>query len=491
MRKTILTKQELLAFLTKSAIELGEPSTSTIRREFGRKIFCEGTSLAGGFATGELVGLQRGSSSAAKNPIVFSRSCADLDFGILASAAAIITLMGDTTTHTVLRAKGLGIPVVRLSEDQFKSLNSLPRKSIITVAAGGGDALISLGNLNFPKQNRTKLPKIIKASSVYRKVQVRANIDDCLDADKAHALGADGIGMWRTENFLLKGEAKKGLRLLAKCAVDRSPVKYGDERNLTELLRTELLAILRIWKKGPVVVRLLDSSIEALSGRRKFTESLFGVRGARLGIVYQALATVQLRAIAEALQVVSRSGRICDLQVLIPFVTDAAEIRWYRERFRAISGEITRRGCRQRLSVRFGANIETPRAVITADKLAKVSNFFSLGTNDLTQHTWALDRNCGATEVLESYKLLQIVSYDPFSVLDRLGVGGLIELAISKGRTLRPRLRVGVTGNLGSDIRLIGYFTDLGVDYVSVPVAMLPEVAVAYTRASLSSDKER
>jgi pyruvate,orthophosphate dikinase len=500
MANDSLTPQKILEFILKGGIEEAEPSLEAVLSS-DSKLLTEAQVLTPGTARGTLLPFDKASRPPAPpRAILFCKSCAEVDLSTVDAVDGIITLLGDATSHIVLRARSLGKPVIRVNQKEANVLQSLPTGSVISVIAGQGKAGVFAGEVALRRNvNLTLLGQMATATKDYRTVKIRANIDDHFDASRAHALGADGIGMWRTENFLLRGKQSTLLRLLVSNVLSGQPsaVDEGLEE-LTEAMKSELLLILRESRGAPVVVRLLDLPLAKITGDNvnktpfqsgrlhdsTFKSPLLSIRGARLGIVYPAIASFQLRAVYRAMRKAIRDGISRDLQVLIPFVTHALEIKWYRNLFRQICSTS---GTDVNTSVKFGANIETPRAAITAGSIAELSDFFSFGTNDLTQYAWALDRNFGAAEIIDSYMRSNILSENPFANFDYAGVGSLMEHAIEKGRQSNARLIFGVTGNFGSDIRLVDYFNKLGIRYVSVPVAMIPIVALAYSKESLIS----
>jgi pyruvate,orthophosphate dikinase len=495
--------QTIREFIANGGLERAEPSLDMVELSAGAKLITEAQVLTSGVACASLIPL---SDTVAlfdlqNKPVLLCESCREIELSLVDRVSGIITSVGDVTSHIVLRARALSIPVIRVDEEQKKALESLYYNSVITIIAGRGKASVISGEAKLKNTGDWEyLSEMAITTKPYRAVNVRANIDDHVDASKAMSAGADGIGMWRTENYLLKINRGKVLRqLLSDIACQRSSVNDNKLDEVTEIMTSELLLILKAVQDKPFVIRLLDlplvemltdefsemSDIDELNvSKSKVKNPLLSIRGARLGIVFPEIAIFQLRAVCQAMERSLNEGICPDLQILIPFITYVSEITWYRNIFSHISSSQDISGT-NRYSVKFGANIETPRGAITAGEIAKVSDFFSFGTNDLTQYTWAIDRDSGASEMIDSYIQSDVLAENPFAEFDYPGIGFLIEKAIKDGRASNSKLSLGVTGNFGSQLGLTDYFCDLGINYVGIPVALVPIVALAYAKQFL------
>jgi pyruvate,orthophosphate dikinase len=326
-----------------------------------------------------------------------------------------------------------------------------------------------------------------------RQLGVRANADTPEDAAEARKRGAQGIGLARTEHMFM-GER---LQIVQRVILARSPV---ERQRALEQLETQQVddfeAILEAMDGLPVVVRLLDPPLheflpsrleleqEALrrvrSGRpidelRDMSDQvarweednpMLGLRGVRLGLVLPDLYRMQARAAINAICRRLDAGGNPHLEIMIPLVSTVEELR----RMRAmIEKEIVE--ARERtghdLEVPIGTMIELPRAALTADEIASVADFFSFGTNDLTQMTYGLSRDDAERLFLHQYVEEGILKADPFQTIDRQGVGRLVEVACKEGRAANPDLQLGVCGEHGGDARSIEFFSEVGLDYVS------------------------
>lgn len=502
MKHSNISLREIREFIANGGLEKTEPSLEAVELSPDAKLITEAQVLTPGIAWATLIYYTANDASdiSLGKPILFYTSCSDINFSSIDSVAGIIVSIGDSTSHIVLRARALSIPVVRVDEAKMQRLQAYSN-TVVTVVAGQGKAFIIAGEGKLRNaKSWESLSEMARVTKPYRSIEVRANIDNYIDAAKAYSAGADGIGMWRTENFLLNINRGKALRQLLLDILYR-PTSVDDNslEEVVELMASELLLILRVVQGTPLVVRLLDlplvemltdkSDLETLtfnpSNALNVKNPLLSVRGARLGIVFPKIAVFQLRAIDRAIQKAATENFSPNLHILVPFVTHASEVTWYRNTFADISHDVLGKSRSGIAHIKFGANIETPRAAITADSIATVSDFFSFGTNDLTQYTWAIDRDSGASEMIDSYLSANVLSQNPFAHFDYAGVGLLMEQAVEKGRKSNSKLVFGVTGNFGSHIEMVNYFARLEINYVGVPIALIPIIALAYARQYL------
>jgi pyruvate,orthophosphate dikinase len=504
MESDELNIQEVLEFLSKGGLKSKELSLETLAPEDLNKIIVKPKSLAPGLANGPLVLYREWDYSVSPpvtKPIVFCESCRDLDLFILDYIGGIITIVGDLTSHIVVRANALSIPVVRVDAAQAEAMSRFIGTPCITLAAGCDDAAVFIGNVHFEfRDDWDGFARMARATRAFRALEVKANIDDHNDARKAIEAGADGSGMWRTENYLAKFERGQLLQTAILEALGGKSIEQANGiRELLEIMLAELNLILDQLQESPLVVRLLDFSLADMlkatgysalprSSQILISEAnpLFSIRGARLGIVYPVIAEFQLRAIIMAVARANEIGKNTNIAIQVPFVVHVSEMNWYRSLFFHLASDLllpTDNELYDKLkAVKFGATIETPRAAITAAELARSSDFFCFGTNDLTQYTWAIDRDSGYVEITAPYLKKGILNESPFCSLDRSGVGKLIEYAISSGRGVNPDLKIGGTGIFGNQLDMIGYFCRLGFNYISVSIPHLPFVALGYTQ---------
>jgi len=352
--------------------------------------------------------------------------------------------------------------------------------------------------------------RILSWADKRRRLGVRANADTPTDARIAVVFGAEGIGLCRTEHMFFEEH-----RILAVREMILAETAEGRRAALEKILpmqRQDFVGIFREMGERPVTIRLLDPplheflpneepalsktaaelkiSVEKLRERvRQLHEAnpMLGHRGCRLGITHPEIYETQVRAIFEAAAESIESGLSPQPEVMIPLVGTKAELEKLRvlvdETARKVIGETG-----QKISYRVGTMIEVPRAALRAKEIAESADFFSFGTNDLTQMTFGYSRDDAAT-FLPSYIEKGILAEDPFASLDQAGVGELVAMATQRGRQANVKLKVGICGEHGGDPRSVEFFHGAGLDYVSCSPFRVPIARLAAARATLS-DKE-
>jgi pyruvate,orthophosphate dikinase len=346
-----------------------------------------------------------------------------------------------------------------------------------------------------------------------RRLKVRTNAETPLDADTARRFGAEGIGLCRTEHMFFDPERIGAVRQMI-VAHDTA----GREAALAKLLpfqRRDFAELFRIMAGLPVTIRLLDpplheflphaeaeiAEVAASLGadlatmRQRVSElseanPMLGHRGCRLGITYPEIYKMQARAIFEgAIEVVREGGAAPVPEIMIPLVGTRRELEITRAQVEGVAAEVfAETGITIEYSV--GTMIELPRACVTADKIAEVADFFSFGTNDLTQTTFGLSRD-DAGKFLPTYVEQGIVPKDPFVSLDVEGVGALIRMAAERGRSTKPGLKLGICGEHGGDPSSIAFCEQAGLDYVSCSPYRVPVARLAAAQAALGAGGDR
>ncbi len=363
--------------------------------------------------------------------------------------------------------------------------------------------------------------RLLAHADTVRRLGVRANADSAPDAARAARFGAEGIGLCRTEHMFL-GERRP---LIERVILAEDPSEQAAA--LAELLpvqRDDFAAIFAAMDGRPVTIRLIDPplheflpdltdlavkmAIDEPAGRatdrehrlldavRRLHEDnpMLGLRGVRLAIMVPDLLTTQARAILEAAADHVASGGTVDLEILVPLIVNDRELAVVRAAIDDVAEQVRdERGVR--VECRIGAMIETPRAALTADRIADLADFLSFGTNDLTQMTWGLSRDDGEASFLPRYLDTGLVSSSPFQTIDVDGVGRLVAIAAESARNAQPAIPLGVCGEHGGDPASIEYFDAIGLDYVScspfrVPVARL-EAGRSAIRHIRSTTQER
>jgi pyruvate,orthophosphate dikinase len=344
-----------------------------------------------------------------------------------------------------------------------------------------------------------------------RRLEVRANADTPEDAARARRFGARGVGLCRTEHMFLGPRRELVERLIL--AADES----ARESALAELLplqRQDFAGILREMDGLPVTIRLIDPPLHEFlpdhtqlavrvaleddhgardEGHHTLLDAvarlheqnpMLGMRGVRLGIVVPGLVTMQARAVLEAAADRIEAGGDPRPEIMVPLVATAPELALVRAEIEAVAEAIrTERGVD--LPVRIGTMIEVPRAALTADRIAASADFFSFGTNDLTQLTWGFSRDDVEAEFFATYFEQRVFSVSPFESIDVDGVGSLVSSAVRLGRQARPDLHLGVCGEHGGDPQSIHFFERAGLDYVSCSPFRVPVARLEAARARL------
>jgi pyruvate, orthophosphate dikinase len=448
--------------------------------------------------------------------ILVRRETSPEDFHGMVMAKAVLTARGGMTSHAAVVARGMGKPCVagaqELQVDERAARMSVDGRSVaegefITVDGSTGKVFAGQAALRTPELSGGFL-RLMQWADRIRQLRVRVNADTPADAHRGRDFGAEGIGLCRTEHMFFDGERLTAMREMI-VAQDTA----GRQRALSKLLpmqRADFEAIFRAMEGYAVTIRLLDpplheflpkerAEIESLAGelamkpdalqaivdRLQEVNPMLGLRGCRLGIVYPEITTMQVRAIFEAACTVAvRKGRVMP-EVMIPLTASVVEFRRQALIVRQVAEEVFRE---RQITVPFllGTMIELPRAALTADELAREAQFFSFGTNDLTQTTWGISRDDSA-HFLPYYLEHGVIEADPFQVLDQAGVGKLIQMACELGRRTRPDLKLGICGEHGGDPTAVAFCDRLGMNYVSCSPFRVPIARLAAAQAALAT----
>ena len=440
------------------------------------------------------------------------------DFHGIVAARAVLTARGGMTSHAAIVARGMGKTCVVGAKDievdpragggagQFRANGRVVKKGqIITVDGTTGRVLLGAVKLVEPKLG-AHYATLMTWADERRRLRVRANADTPADATRARELGAEGVGLCRTEHMFFEGD-----RITAMREMIVAPDEAGRRRALAKLLpmqRADFEGIFEALAGYPVTIRLLDpplheflphtrdevttlahamkmpvAELQRLVSSLVEANPMLGHRGCRLGITYPEITEVQARAIFEAACRVVGRGKKVMVEVMIPLVALAEELRQQTEIVRRIAREVFQAEGRG-VPYLVGTMIELPRAALTADEIAKEAEFFSFGTNDLTQTTFGLSRD-DAGRFLPFYVEHGLLKDDPFQVLDQDGVGKLMELAVKLGRTTRSDLKVGICGEHGGEPSSVKFCHRVGMSYVSCSPFRIPIARLAAAQAAL------
>ncbi|MEA2722937.1 MAG: pyruvate, orthophosphate dikinase [Gemmatimonadales bacterium] len=448
--------------------------------------------------------------------VLVRRETSPDDFHGMVTAKAILTARGGMTSHAAVVARGMGKPCVAgaqgLTVDEKANRFSVNGRSVgegewITVDGSSGKVFAGQAALIAPELSGN-FNRVMKWADRIMQLRVRVNADTPADAHRGRDFGAEGIGLCRTEHMFFTGD-----RLLAMREMIVAQDIPGRKRALAKLLpmqRGDFEAIFRAMEGYPVTIRLLDpplheflpqepAEIAALAQELKMEPAalrviverlhevnpMLGLRGCRLGIIYPEITEMQVRAIFEAAcTVAARKGRVMP-EVMIPLTASVVEFRKQALIVRQVAEEVFQE---RQITVPYllGTMIELPRAALTADEIAREAQFFSFGTNDLTQTTWGLSRD-DAGKFLPYYLEHGVIEDDPFQVLDQAGVGKLIAMACDLGRRTRPDLKLGICGEHGGEPAAVAFCDRLGMNYVSCSPFRVPIARLAAAQAALAA----
>jgi pyruvate,orthophosphate dikinase len=489
------------------------------------EVLCEGLGASPGAATGAIVldadeAERRGESG--EDVILVRRETSPDDVPGLMRAQGVLTATGGVTSHAAVVARGLGKPAVTgckgLDIDPERGLVRLGTKTFVA-----GDTITIEGSLGAviggpvplvePEANE-HLEELLRWSDEFRAMRVRANADTPQDARRARELGAEGIGLCRTEHMFMEDGR---LEIVRRMIFAEDEVTSEEALSKLELLQQDdFESIFRAMDGLPVTVRLLDPPLhEFLPSHRELREELsaseradgasrrfaelrhrlrvvenleeknpmLGLRGVRLGLTRPDVYRTQMRAIARAAQNVRREGVEPVVEVMIPLVSLPAELEEARREAEAVLAEVLGDGH----GVKVGTMVELPRACVAAGEIALHADFFSFGTNDLTQTTLGFSRDDAEERFLPFYLREGLLEENPFETLDREGVGRLVSIACRAGRAADPALKLGVCGEHGGDPKSIAFFHEADLDYVSCSPYRVPVARIAAGQAALKN----
>jgi pyruvate, orthophosphate dikinase len=436
-------------------------------------------------------------------------------------AAGVLTSRGGMTSHAAVVARGMGKPCVcgaselRIDEaGGFATIGEARVAEADMIAIDGTTGEVMIGEVPTVQPSISgDFATLMEWADRYRVLGVRANADTTRDALAAKNFGAQGIGLCRTEHMFFEGD-----RIVAMRRMILADTEAGRRAALDDLLpmqRDDFYKLFHIMRGYPVTIRLLDpplheflpkseadmediarhagTSVDRVRRRvRELGEAnpMLGHRGCRLGISYPEIYEMQARAIFLAAdEVYMDTDSTVTPEIMIPLVGSARELEILKAVVDRVAAEASQRSGRE-LVYLVGTMIELPRACLRAHEIAQFAEFFSFGTNDLTQTTYGISRD-DAAPFLMAYQRAGVFADDPFSTIDVHGVGRLIRVAVEEGRDARPDLKLGVCGEHGADPRSVRFFEDIGLDYVSCSPYRVPVARLAAAQAALSSKRGR
>ncbi len=496
----------------------------TLDPKMARKALAKGLPASPGAAVGVVVfSADEAESRAAKGEsvILVRIETSPEDIHGMNAARGILTTRGGMTSHAAVVARGMGRPcvagaggiVVDYGAQTLSAGGQVVRGGeTITLDGATGEVFVGAVAMIEPAMSGDFVT-LMGWADRYRRMRVRANAETPLDAETARKFGAEGIGLCRTEHMFFDPARISAVRQMIM-AHDEAGRRAALEK-LLPYQRDDFIALFRIMAGLPVTIRLLDPPLheflphganeiaevaaalgqDVASMERRLAElaeanPMLGHRGCRLGITYPEIYEMQARAIFEgALEVAREAGEAPVPEIMIPLVGTRRELEITRAQIEKVAREVFIAAGRK-LAYSIGTMIELPRAALVADEIAKVADFFSFGTNDLTQTTFGLSRD-DAGKFLPHYIEAGILQKDPFVSIDIDGVGALVRIAAERGRATKPALKLGICGEHGGDPASIHFCEGVGLDYVSCSPYRVPVARLAAAQAALGAAGDR
>ncbi|MER8383611.1 pyruvate, phosphate dikinase [Mesorhizobium sp. M1399] len=519
-RDGLISKEEAVARIDPASLDqLLHP---TIDPKAARDIIGVGLPASPGAATGEVVFSSNDAEEAkaqGRKAILVRIETSPEDIHGMHAAEGILTTRGGMTSHAAVVARGMGKPCVSgagslrvdYKAGTLMAMGSTFRKGdIITIDGGNGQVLKGAVPMLQPELSGD-FAAIMEWADGARRMKVRTNAETPLDARMARSFGAEGIGLCRTEHMFFDGDRIIAMRemILADTEKDRRTALA----KLLPMQRSDFLELFEIMAGLPVTIRLLDPPLHEFLPKseeevaevaaamnvspeklRRRTEALhefnpmLGHRGCRLAVSYPEIAEMQARAIFEAaIEAGRKAGALVVPEIMVPLVGLVKELEFVKARIDAVAKSVMEESG-VRIGYLTGTMIELPRAAIRAHVIAEAAEFFSFGTNDLTQTTFGISRD-DAASFLETYRQKGIIEQDPFVSLDIEGVGELVRMAAEKGRATRPDLKLGICGEHGGDPASIHFCEKVGLDYVSCSPYRVPIARLAAAQAAVQAAK--
>jgi pyruvate,orthophosphate dikinase len=482
------------------------------------KVLAQGVAASPGAAAGEIVFSAPDAVQAAAEgkQVILVRPFTEADdvagFHV---AKGILTSEGGKASHAALVARGMGVPAVTgahvaidLEQGQMRIDGEVFNAGDLIAIDGSDGAVVAHGAKLLEPELDERFETVLKWADDIRRLGVRANADTPRDAAKARELGAEGIGLCRTEHMFMAEDRQPKMR--AMIMAHDTDGRRAALKDLLPLQREDFTGIFEAMRGLPVTIRLLDPplheflpnlpDLRAQVERARVEETdeldeletllhrveeihegnpMLGTRGCRLGILYPEIYEMQVEAIMAAAQAVDEPPHP---EIMIPLVAYEHELEILRELVRRVGSE---HGLEQGRDYTVGTMIELPRACFVADRIARHADFFSFGTNDLTQTAIGLSRDDAESKFMPTYMETKIVDRSPFETIDAPGVGWLVRLAAWVGREAHPELKLGICGEHGGDPESIEFFDRAGLDYVSCSAPRVPIARVAAAQSTL------
>ncbi len=515
----LITRQEALKRIP--AEDLTQILLPSFSEEAKRKadIIATGRPASPGAATGALAFTAEEAVERAKDGesvLLVRKATSPEDIDGMNEAAGILTSTGGMTSHAAVVARGWGKCCVagagELQIDANKRTITVDGKTfthtdVLSIDGATGEVMVGEIERSEPKLSR-EFETVMQWSDEFRTLGVRTNADTPADAKRARDFGAQGIGLCRTEHMFFEGDRITAMREMI--LADNEPDRKRALEKLLPYQQHDFEGIFTAMEGLPVTIRLLDPPLhEFLPHDERSQEALaremnvpvqavqqrvaalhemnpmLGHRGCRLAVTYPEILVMQVTAIVEATIACKNKKVDAQPEIMIPLVGTRTELATLRQLTEKTIDEVCKaKGYTEKLDIPIGTMIEIPRAALTADEIAEVADFFSFGTNDLTQLAFGFSRD-DINTFLPDYLSREILEVDPFQSLDESGVGQLVEMACEKGRKTKPTLKLGICGEHGGDPSSIYFFHKVGLDYVSCSPFRVPIARLVAAQATL------
>ena len=490
----------------------------TIDPRAHRRVIATGLPASPGAASGEIVFSPDEAAqlkSDGRKVVLVRIETSPEDIHGMHAAEGILTTRGGMTSHAAVVARGMGKPCVSgagsLRVDYAAGTmtaggQTFKKGDFITVDGSTGQVLAGKVDMIEPQMSG-EFATLIGWADKVRRLGVRANADTPADAKAAVRFGAEGIGLCRTEHMFFEEDRIQAVREMI--LADDEKTRRAAVAKLLPMQRADFVELFEIMAGRPVTIRLLDPPLHEFlpHGEKEIAEvaaamgadpkklaarandlsefnPMLGFRGCRIAIVYPEIAEMQARAIFEAaVEAAQRTGKPVVPEVMVPLIATKAEFELVKARIDAMAQAVAKeKGAK--VDYQVGTMIELPRASLIADEIAQSAEFFSFGTNDLTQTTFGISRD-DAASFLGIYTSRGILPVDPFVSIDQRGVGELVKIGVERGRKVRPKLKVGICGEHGGDPSSVAFCHEAGLDYVSCSPFRVPIARLAAAQAAL------
>jgi pyruvate,orthophosphate dikinase len=515
----LITKDE--AVMRVDPASLDQLLHPTIDPKAERQVIATGLPASPGAASGEIIFTSDEAEllkTQGRKVILVRIETSPEDIHGMHASEGILTTRGGMTSHAAVVARGMGKPCVSgagaIRVDYAANTMqaggvTLKKGDVITIDGSTGQVLTGKVAMQEPEMSGD-FSTLMSWADRARKLGVRANADTPNDARVAVKFGAEGIGLCRTEHMFFEGERIRAVREMILSDDEKS--RRAALAKLLPMQRQDFAELFEIMGGLPVTIRLLDPPLHEFlphtpgeidevakamgADPRKLADRarelsefnpMLGFRGCRLAIAYPEIAEMQARAIFEAaVEAGKRTGKPVVPEVMVPLIATRAEFDLVKARIDAMAQAVAKE-TGTKVNYQVGTMIELPRAALKAGEIAETAEFFSYGTNDLTQTTFGISRD-DAASFLGIYTAKGILPVDPFVSIDRDGVGELVQIATERGRKVRPKLKLGICGEHGGDPASVAFCHQIGLDYVSCSPFRVPIARLAAAQAALGKE---